>query len=248
MTRSFLGDPPSTVHRIDLPCEQTGFTTPPFDIQIKFLPSPVAAAPEGGAPGWTLIAHAAAGKAEALADWLDSHDGIHDVQVGVGIAPKLLRGKADALPGPWARVASYVRVHHLDVSPAGSASWFIEGPRERILTLIDLLEAEPVVPLITNAVRCRPVQPTTLDAELTRRQFEALASAVAEGYYEIPHRIDLRTLASTTGYSLGSVSELLRRAEASVLSHYIDTKLMRSASQGGERSDAYRPIENLLRR
>jgi hypothetical protein len=43
------------------------------------------------------------------------------------------------------------------------------------------------------------------------------------GYYDIPHNLDLRTLAATMGISLGSVSELLRRGESAVIMNYVDS-------------------------
>lgn len=184
-----------------------------------------------------------------LATWLRPHPGIEEVRAAPGIAPKLLRAKAETLPPEWATVASFVKVHHLDLAPDGSASWFIEGARDRILALVQHLDGTSVAPLAFNGIRCRPVQGDLGEAPLSRRQFEALSSAVALGYYEIPHRLDLRALALRTGISLGSVSELLRRAEGSVLTHYVDTILMRWPAQAGEESvDSLNPIENVLHR
>ncbi len=242
MTQTYLRGTAPTVHRIDLPCERTGFSTPPFDVHIKFLP------PAAG-EGWTLIAHAAAGKPDVLAVWLRPHPGIEQVRAAPGIAPKLLRAKAATLPPEWAKVASYAKVHHLDLSPDGSASWFIEGVRERILALVQHLELTPQTDPPGLGIRCRPVQGDGTEAPISRRQFEVLSSAVSLGYYEIPHRIDLRTLASRAGISLGSVSELLRRAEGAVLTHYVDSNLMHWPPAAGEDfTDPLRPITNLLHR
>ncbi len=240
MTQTYLKGNAPTVHRIDVPCEKAGFSAPPFEVHIKFLPSPLGS-------GWTLIAHAAAGRPDMLATWLRPHPGIEEVRAAPGIAPKLLRAKATNLPQEWMTVASFVKVHHLDLAPDGSASWFIEGTRDRVLALVQHLEATALEPNAPTTIRCRPVQGDLGDAPLSRRQFEALSSAVALGYYEIPHRLDLRELASRTGISLGSVSELLRRAEGSVLTHYVDSILMRWPPQAGEESAApVLPVDNLL--
>lgn len=228
---------PWTVHRIDLPCEKAGFSTPPFDVHIKFLPT---------GDGWTLLAHAAAGKPDRLASWLRTHAGIDHVRVPPGIAPKMLRAMATALPSAWAKVASYAKVHHLDLGPDGSASWYVEGPREQVHALVEELGLT-AQPNLGSDVRCRPVQGADVVASLSRRQFETLSSAVALGYYDIPHRIDLRELAARAGISLGSVSELLRRAEASVLTQYVDAHRMRTQVAEPDASYPASMIDNLVR-
>ena len=236
MAQTYLKGTTAAVHRIDLPCEQTGFSTPPCDVHLKFLPSPTTD------EGWTLLAHAAAGKPDALARWLKPHPGITNIRVAPGIAPKLLRASVTELPAGWAVVASFAKVHHLDLSPDGNAAWFIEGVRDQIWALVQHLEsiAGPA-PMGATEVRCRPVVGRR-SAPITRRQFEALATAVSLGYYEIPHRLDLRALAARTGLSLGSVSELLRRAEGAILTHYIDSSLMGWPIVDEEAANPFRAI------
>lgn len=241
MTQTYLKGTTATVHRIDLPVEQTGFTTPPCDVHLKFLPSPATG------EGWTLLAHAAAGKPDALARWLRPHANISNVRVAPGIAPKLLRATMATLPPEWATVASFVKVHHLNLAPDGNASWFIEGVRDQVWSLVQHLEAVAgPKPMGATEVRCRPVSGRR-EAPITRRQFEALATAVSLGYYEIPHRLDLRALAARTGLSLGSVSELLRRAEGAILTHYIDSSLMGWPVMDDDTASPFRPVVNMVR-
>lgn len=242
VSQTYLKGTAVSVHRIDLPCDQTGFATPPFDVHIKFLPSPA----NGGA--WTLLAHAAAGKPDLLSRWLVQHPGIDQVRVAPGLAPKLLRASASALPAAWAAVASYASVHHLDLGADGRAAWFIEGARDQILALVQHLRQVQGQPRPKGAeVRCRPVLGDSRAVPISRRQFEALSTAVAMGYYEIPHRIDLRTLAAETGVSLGSVSELLRRAEAVILTHYVDSSLMGWPVADEDELRSFRPVTNMVR-
>lgn len=240
MTQTYLKGNVATVHRVDLPCEQTGFSTPPFDVHLKFLPSPAAR------EGWTLLAHAAAGKTEVLARWLKTHPGVDQVRIAPGLAPKLFRASMATLPPAWATVASFVKVHHLDLGADGHASWFIEGVRDQVWALVQHLELSPK-PLGATEVRCRPVTGDAYFSPISRRQFEALSTAVALGYYEIPHRIDLRQLAATTGVSLGSVSELLRRAEGAILTHYVDSRLMGWPQPDEDALRTFRPMVNMLR-
>jgi hypothetical protein len=241
VSQTYLKGTIATVHRIDLPCEQTGFTKPPFDVHLKFLPSPA----DGGS--WTLLAHAAAGKPDILARWLGQHAGIEQVRVAPGIAPKLFRATAPILPPAWAAVAAFAKVHHLDLGADGRAAWFIEGVRDQVWALVQHLESARPTPITTSSeVRCRPVQ-SEARSTISRRQFEALTTAVAMGYYEIPHRIDLRTLAATTGVSLGSVSELLRRAEGTILTAYVDANLMGWPLAEEDEFRSFRPMVSMLR-
>ena len=207
-------------HRIDVACGQAGFGQPPHDVHLRVLP----AGSDGG--GWTLLAHSAPGRPESLARWIAQYVPIADVLVAPGLAPKVFRATMPTLPRAWALVAAVVKVHHLDLAADGQAVWFVEGTRDEMRALADRLQADqPAAPGGRPApVRCRRVAGAAA-AVVSRRQFEALSAAVAMGYYEIPHRIDLRSLAKATGVSLGSVSELLRRAEASILTHYVDSNL-----------------------
>ncbi|MEA3137343.1 MAG: hypothetical protein QOJ26_1188 [Thermoplasmata archaeon] len=241
MAQTYQKGARSTVHRIDLPCDQTGFQCPPpFDVHMKFLPAlpPL--------QGWTLLAHAAAGKPDALARWLAEHPTIKDIRVEPGLSPKLLRATMVKLPPLWESAASFVKVHHLDLTADGHASWFIEATSDQVLAFVNDLETKQDLPLKATEVRVRPVRELMEEAPISRRQFEALATAVQMGYYDIPHRLDLRTLAKQSGISLGSLSELLRRAEAAILTHYVDTSLMAWPPSKEEPPNPFRPIENLV--
>lgn len=247
MTQTYLKGNAVAVHRLDLPCAQTGFTVPPFDVHLKFLPSPT------DGRGWTLLAHAAPGKPTLLARWLTAQPGIEEVRVAPGLAPKLLRASAPNLPPTWGKIASFVVVHHLDLGADGQAAWFVEGAREQVLALVQEISRAPVTAadadtLKSGEVRCRPVTTNPGPIALSRRQFEALSTAVGMGYYEIPHRIDLRTLAKATGVSLGSVSELLRRAEATILTNYVDSNRMQWPLAAEDELRSFRPPAALLRR
>lgn len=242
VTQTYLKGILAAVHRIDLPCAQTGFTTPPYDVHLKFLPSPATS------EGWTLLAHAAAGKPDALARWLNPHPLITDVRVAPGIAPKMLRAHATALPPEWATVASFAKVHHLNLAPDGNAAWFVEGTSGQVSALVRHLESTSKAPLGANEVRCRPVMGSDRGVPITRRQSEALATAVSLGYYELPHRLDLRALAARTGLSLGSLSELLRRAEGAILTHYIDASLIGWPPNDETAPNPFRPVVSPLHR
>lgn len=215
-----VGGGPATIYRVDLPCEQAGFTRPPYDVHFRAFPAPA----NGGT--WTLLAHSSPGKADVVARWLAGLIGIRDVHVGPGLSPRVFRATVAALPPAWSIIASFAKVHHLDVGTDGMAAWFVECTRDEALALMESLQLTRDKGSTASKAQCRLAYVDWTTAPLSRRQMEVLSTAVAMGYYEIPHRTDLRTLAKATGVSLGSAAELLRRAEATVLKHYVDANLM----------------------
>src|SRR5688500_13432068 len=60
---------------------------------------------------------------------------------------------------------------------------------------------------------------------LTRRQKEILLHCVARGYYEIPRRSTLRSLAAELGISPTTLSLVLRRAERAVVERFASERL-----------------------
>jgi len=205
-----------------------------------------------------LLAHAAAGAPERLIDWLIGHPGYENIRVAPGIAPKLLRATVPALPPAWALMASFVKVNHLDLCSDGQASWYVSGARDEIMAVVHQLsrtqdayaksnpeELDDEI-LATQQVRCRPVYIGSEPVPVTRRQFEALSTAVSLGYFEIPHRIDLRSLDTVADISLGSVSQLLRRAESTILTNYVDAKRLDWPVAAEDELRDFRPAMNLL--
>lgn len=198
---------PRVVRRIDLPCTSAGFQRPPCHVQLRFLPV---------RDGWTLMVRTAPNKSGAVAKWLEDAQAAR-VTVAPGLAPRVVRADYEALPGPWQALLGALRIHHLGITPEGVASVFVEGTVEQVDALVESLQkAQP-------GVRCRATILEPQPAKLTRRQIDALCTAVALGYYDIPHNLDLRTLAASMGISLGSVSELLRRGESAVIMNFVDS-------------------------
>jgi hypothetical protein len=193
--------------RVDLPCTMVGFSAPPCHVHLKFVSI-------GGRKA--LLALTDPGKPAAIQSWLDQY-GPSAVHVAPGLAPKFLQADFVKLPGAWAQLLSAVHVRHLELSPDGTASLFIEGPIDQIERFVKAIKlGRPVA-------RSRKTVPGSDRVKLTHRQLDALSKAVASGYFEIPHKLDLRQLAKKMGMSHGALSELLRRAEALVITGYIDS-------------------------
>jgi hypothetical protein len=194
--------------RIDLPCQAAGFpTAPPCRLQLKFLPQ---------GETWTLLALTEPGLTSQVSRWLLPF-GPLEVLIAPGLAPKVLRAKFDALPAAWTQMLSTVRVQYVQLTPEGSASIFVEDSPDKVDGFVATLRLE------SFAVRQRKTQAGPAVVRLTARQLEVLALAVALGYYETPHKVSLRTLASKLGLSVGAVSELLRRGESLIITNYVDT-------------------------
>ncbi len=193
--------------RVDLACGVLGFEPPPFRLHLRFVPM---------AEDWLLTVRTLPGRPASLEPWLQVHEP-DGVAVAPGLAPKVVRARFEVLPEYWWRWLSPARVHHVDLAPDGVASVFVDGEPEEVERFLEVVRAGPV------PVYDRPSLAGGGQVELTPRQLEALSSAVALGYYEIPHRIDLRGLAQKIGITVGSISALLRRAEAGILMGYVDS-------------------------
>ena len=64
------------------------------------------------------------------------------------------------------------------------------------------------------------------DPGLTDRQFDALAAAVEEGYYEAPRETTVEAVAERIDAAPSTASEHLRKAESAVMSTFIDLREM----------------------
>jgi hypothetical protein len=193
--------------RVDLPCALAGFSPPPCHVHLKFVSIDGRKA---------LLALTEPGKPAAVQRWLDQYNP-SAVHVAPGLSPKFLQADFVDLPAAWTRLLAAVNVRHLEISPDGTASLFIEGPIEQIEAFVRAVKlGKPVT-------RSRKTVPGYDRVKLSHRQLDALSNAVAMGYFEIPHKLNLRALAKKMGMSHGGLSELLRRAEALVITGYIDS-------------------------
>ena len=193
-------------YRVDIPCQQAGFNPPPCAVQLKFLPL---------GTRWTLLALTTPGRAPDIASWLQAYRPA-SLEIAPGLAPKVLRATFDALPPTWDRMLSGVIVHYLELSPDGAASLFVQDSRTNVKRFIDVMP--PGLPVVRARRRLEPGE----RVQLTARQLEAVSLAVALGYYELPHKLNLRTLAGKLGLSVGATSELLRRGESLIVTGYLD--------------------------
>lgn len=147
-----------------------------------------------------------------LAPWLDALGArtIRREEAGLCI-------QCHDLSRKWARLFRNLRLEAAQLLPDGTAILEVVGGRSDVIALSHHL-AQEGSPLRVD--RVAPTRP--LPSLLTHSQDEAIRTAVAQGYYEIPRPINLHQLAERMGVSSGSLSERLRRAEQRLVMRYVE--------------------------
>ena len=194
-----------------------GLPPPPARLKLK-----VASAPEFGAH--LFIERDGALPCGAVVDWLLPIDPIRIVFSARGA----LRADLQGLPPAWEEMFRGLAVDAITVDPSGSASISVRG-RRRVVAAFAQRLCSGNARFRMHSVTDAPPQ-TRL---LTDAQDEALRAAVRTGYYLIPRPLSLRQLARHLDISSASLSERLRRAEARVLSRYVNEG---NASPGDDRA------------
>jgi hypothetical protein len=221
-------DPESlTARRVDLPCSMTGFSPPPYPVQIKFVENE---------DRWRLVALTAPGKPPQIARWLEQYKPV-SIYIGTGISPRVLRANFDSLPGNWEDIVRSVNMQFAQLTPEGVASIFVEDTQPRVTKFLESVESD------RPEVRARKAHMEAERVKLTPRQLEVLSIAVALGYYEVPHKLNLRELAAKLDLSVGAVSELLRRAEALIITSYVDSLSRDRWDAEESKAEAIKPVE-----
>lgn len=168
-----------------------------------------------GGPGrWSLLVHGVDAALPAVRRWLMRYSPIR-IQQGEGIVPRVLRAEFKEVPGRWAELLGAGQVRFIQLTPTGVGSLFLDGDDLSFEAFVSSLQDD------AGNEQGRPARGPP--SKMTRRQFDALSYAVSVGYYEVPHRVNQREIAEHLGMSLSGVSELLRRAEAHVVTAYVDS-------------------------
>ena len=184
-------------HRLELPAAALGLLPPPTYTELTFGPT---------RRGWTVRALAGRAQADDVGRWLRSL-GAEGVQAVAGKEPAV-KATLARLPDCLAHAAALVDVERVGLGSDGSAFLHARAGRSRFEELVRHLEALRVP---ENAV-----------PEITARQAELLQFCKDKGYYEIPRQVTLRGLAKDLGISPTALSLALRRAEARILSAYVE--------------------------
>jgi DNA-binding MarR family transcriptional regulator len=185
------------LHRVELPATALGLPAPPAYTELTF---------RKGRRGFTVLALAGRTQAQELSSWLRAL-GALAVAPAAGKEPKL-QATLQRLPDTMAFLAPLLQVEVIGLGSDGSAFLVARATKAKLQEALRHLEALRVP---ENAV-----------PELTARQAELLQFCADQGYYDIPRRTDLRALAQELGISPTALSRALRRAEARILSAYVE--------------------------
>lgn len=185
------------VHRLELPGPMLGLPAPPSYTEITLSKARDA---------WSVRAMAGRPQADGIAAWLGAL-GARDTQFVGGRVP-VVKARLPQLPAPLAYVAQHAAIERIGLGRDASAFIVLRAARPRFSEVVAHLEGQRMP---ENAV-----------PELTARQAEILAFCKEKGYYDVPRRITLRELAPDLGISPPALSNTLRRAEARILSAYVE--------------------------
>ncbi|MHB8603816.1 MAG: helix-turn-helix domain-containing protein [Thermoplasmatota archaeon] len=153
-----------------------------------------------------------------MAEWAGSKP-----QVAPGATATVMRVVTDHFPAPFDRVFTRARVGDVFIAFSGRATLVLSGAREDIIQFAQTSRRDASV-LVKSVASVRA--PPSL---LTASQERLLQIAVDAGYYSIPRTLNLRALARLVGRSPSAVSELLRNAEARLLTKHV--RAMKGATE-----------------
>lgn len=186
-----------SLHRVELPASALGLTPPPVYTELDLRPQ---------RDGWQVQALAARDQADGIAQWLRGL-GATDPRPVAGREPGV-RARLPRLPPVLDFASGMVKLQRVGVGSDGSAFLVAAAARGKFTQFLHRIESQRL--------------PHDTVPELTARQAELLQFCKDRGYYEIPRRVTLRDLAQDLGISPTALSKALRRAEARILSAYVE--------------------------
>ncbi len=194
------------IRRFNVPLQDLGFgSPPPCKTNMKFFEA---------SGRWSVFVLTESGSLQDVIQWTRIHCPPASVQVAPGIAPRVARLEFDVLPERLSRLLGTSCVHNLCMFQEGIATVLTRDTPDTVNSFLRALQDPEPDPLQDH----KPDKST-----LTKRQNQALSLAVAMGYYQVPHHVGLREIATKLDMSVGALSELIRRAEATVIRTHIQT-------------------------
>lgn len=193
------------VSSVKVPCERIGFTPPPVRLSVRFLPARSAHA--------MLVApvHQPDGAANpAILSWLEAY-GPTEVLVKNG---RVFRAMLSHLPPAWEELTRTFQVVYIVLDPSGDAILRLQGQRADVRTFLGHNGHAAA------AGGLQRIASEGSSSTLTPRQDHVIREAAARGFYAVPRKINLTDLAAELRISPGSLSEILRRAEARLIRDY----------------------------
>lgn len=199
--------------RVDTCASALGVPVPPVTVNFGHWEPSVGA--------WGALVNTWPGKVPQVESWLAAWDPVF-LKASAGLTPKSLIVEFKRLEAPWGSFLGTVRLDHFLVTTSGTLSLVVYDEPARIEEFLAGLHES----LGEGGARVRVREFVgTVDPMkdlLTPHQIEAVLTAVTLGYYDHPRQVSLRGLSKRLDRSLGTASELIRRAEAGIVHATVD--------------------------
>ena len=192
--------------RFDASADLLGIGAPPVRLRLKIIAGPLATS--------LFVQPATPCLPGAIVDWLAP---LSPLRIEFG-SRNVLRADLHPAPAAWERAFHGIDVDMILIDPSGSATITVRGRRAQIAGFSRRITARDDAALDVRSV----TGGSPAMRLLTDPQDQALRVAVQAGYYLIPRPLNLKQLARRLDISSASLSERLRRAEARVLSRYVN--------------------------
>jgi hypothetical protein len=178
--------------RLKIPPQALGLRNPPFPLRAILLRRK---------QDWSVLTWGGSLRAEGVREWLRPLEP-HTIEFRPSGGLRIACVRLDRPPDLWDEVLASVRVHFLELAPGAAMTAVVQGSRGEVTRFVERVANGSLTPRdVQRLVRAAPeVAPMTL------RQRAIVTIANVEGYYRIPRPL----------------TELLRRAEASVVMRFVE--------------------------
>lgn len=202
---------PTRVH-VDLPPQCLDIEPPPSRCHVRT---------HGTRSGFVVTVWSRQGPHAAIEAWARSEWDLDTLGLGE-LGGRTSAFACEALPDPLSVLFEDLNADQLVLDADGTASTWLQAGRDELSAYLGGLPGDVHLDSVTeDPDRPRGGRPRFL----TERQHVVTVQAAALGYFEVPRRIQLDDLAGELDTSRSALSELLRRAQASLVAAYLDGEL-----------------------
>lgn len=157
-------------------------------------------------------------RARALLDDLDGDPNVESFKIVLESPDQVLVNMRVADPV----VLKLISAHHLLIDfplvfENGKGSMTLIGERKDVDALLDEMARRGIPVTLKSIGGSKPSE------ILTEKQKEVLVKAIKAGFFEVPRRVSLSSLASEFDVSPTALSEMMRRLSKKLAEHYIES-------------------------
>lgn len=162
-----------------------------------------------------LFRIAAGDYAQRVSRFLQKERSFQQLQMIMGKSGHIFGWATSLCRGCGLELAKNCIVRSVSSTKDGGVMWHIIGMEENVRTFLNQL--------VKKGVAFKTVRQQTLrwNGILTHRQEMVLRTALENGYFDYPRKVDIRALATQLGVSPATVSETLRKSLKKVVREYM---------------------------